>query len=307
LFILDRHDLRLVSAHHSQLVIDAHSLHAGDDHVDVVSTGSDEVVRLSLSGPHVVAEEVVWRPDPDGPRSDIHHLNAICSWQGGLVVSGFGRKTDRLWSSAADGFIASVPRGERPAAGIGHPHSLMELDGRLAYCESATGTIHVIGRDDVGRVPGYARGMCRIDDCLFVGLSKGRRVSNSTGALTNRADPGAATGQCAIARLRIDTLAVEQIIDLDLMSWEIYDLVAVAGVEDWPVAGEIEWRDSFILGVRADYEERDQTVSWLHTEVGARDSEIRRLHEEVAKRDGTITWLHKEVAERDRTITSLRS
>jgi hypothetical protein len=307
LFVLDREDLGLVSSYRCDRVLDAHSICAGDHHVDIVSTGSDEIVRLQLSGPHVVAENVVWRPDPAEPRADIHHLNALCSWHDDIVVSGFGRKTDRLWSSASDGFIASVGCGERLAAGIGHPHSLVALDDTLAYCESATGTIHVLGRDDVGRVPGYARGLCRVDDVLFVGISKGRRVSNSTGALTNRADPGPATGQCALARLRIDTLAIEHVVDLNLMSWEIYDLVAVAGVEKWPVAGDIEWRDSVILGVREDYEERDQTVSWLHTEVAARDSEIRRLHEEVAKRDHTITWLHREVAERDRTIEHLRS
>jgi uncharacterized protein DUF4915 len=306
LFVLGRHDLALVSSHVCEHVVDAHSLRAAEDHVDIVSTGSDEVVRLRLSGPHVIAEEVVWRPDPAGPRADIHHLNAICSWRGDVAVSGFGRKADRLWSSAADGFIACVGSGERFATGIGQPHSVVDLDGTLAYCESSTGTIRLLGREEVGQVPGYARGICRVGDRLFVGTSKGRHVSKSSGVLTNRADPGTPAGHCSLVRLRIDTLTTEQVIDLDLLSWEIYDLLAVSSVELWPVLDEIEWRDSFIVGVRADYEERDQVLSWLHTEVGARDSEVTRLHEEVAERDRIVEWLHGEVAERDRIVKSLQ-
>ena len=306
LFVLDRHDLALVSSHVCEHVVDAHSLRVGDDHVEIVSTGSDEVVRLRLSGPHVIAEEVVWRPDPAGPRADLHHLNAICSWRNDVVVSGFGRKTDRLWSSAADGFIACLGSGERLATGIGHPHSVVDLDGTLAYCESSTGTVRLLGREEVGWVPGYARGICRVGDRLFVGASKGRRFSNSTGVLTNRADPGSPTGHCSLVRLRIDTLTTDKVIDLDLLSWEIYDLLAVSEVENWPLVDEVEWRDSFIVGVRAEYEERDQVLSWLHTEVGARDSEVTRLHQEVAERDRIVEWLHGEVAERDRIVKSLQ-
>jgi hypothetical protein len=302
LFVLGRHDLALVSSHVCEHIVDAHSLRAGDDHVEIVSTGSDEVMRLRLSGPHVIAEEVVWRPDPEGPRADIHHLNGICSWRGDVVVSGFGRKTDRLWSSAADGFIACLGSGERLATGIGQPHSVVDLDGTLAYCESSTGTIRLLGRKEIGRVPGYARGICRVGDRLFVGTSKGRHVSKSSGVLTNRADPGTPAGHCSLVRLRIDTLTTERVIDLDLLSWEIYDLLAVSGVENWPVVDEIKWRDSFIVGVRADYEERDQALSWLHTEAGARDLEVTRLHEEVAERDRIVESLHREVAERDRIV-----
>ena len=38
---------------------------------------TDEVVRLHLRGDAIVGQEVFWRPDPDGPREDRHHLNAI--------------------------------------------------------------------------------------------------------------------------------------------------------------------------------------------------------------------------------------
>lgn len=291
LFVLDRNDLSLISSHVCKNVVDAHSLYAGDGELVVTSTGTDELVRMPLRGPDVIGEEVLWRPDPAGPRADVHHLNALCSWHGKLVVSGFGRKVGQLWNSAADGFIADVASGERLATGIGHPHSLIELDDTLAYCESATATIRLLGNVNVREVPGYARGLCRVGDRLFAGTSKGRRTSKSTGALTNRGDPGTPAGHCSLVQLRLGSLEIERVVDLDLLSWEIYDLQPISGVERWPVLEEVEWRDSFIVGIRTDYEERDQTVSWLHSEVGIRDSEITRLHREVADRDRIVEHL----------------
>jgi hypothetical protein len=304
LLVFDRRDLTLLAEHVFSSVFDAHSVLALDGELLVVSTGTDEITRVRLDGPNVVSEEVLWRMDVHGPRADVHHLNAICSRRGEVLVSGFGKKTGHLWSTATAGFIVSVTTGERLAMGIGHPHSLIDVEETLAYCESSTATVRLLGKNRAQQLPGYARGLCRVGDRLLVGTSRGRQTSKSTG-LTTRADPGMPVGCCAVVTLRLPSLDIERVVDLDELAFELYDLQPVSDVAQWPVTEEAEWRKNLVTGLRAGYEERDATVSWLHAEVSVRDAEIARLHREVAERDRVITWLHGEAAERDHTITWL--
>jgi hypothetical protein len=308
LLAFDRTDLRLLHEHKCSTVFDAHSLWAWENELYVVSTGTDAVVRLGLRGPEVIAEQVRWRPDPAGPAADVHHLNAICSWGGRLVVSGFGPKADLPWSSATDGFIVDVATGESVVSGVSHPHSLTEVDGALAYCESSSRAVRLVGRSGEQRLPGYARGMCRVGDRLFVATSRARRVSKSTGALTSLHDAGAELqGGCTLIRLTDDTLAIEEVINLEAYGGEIYDLLSVSAVQQWPIADEIAWRNAALRGLRESFDERDSTISALHIEVAQRDRTVGSLHQEVAKRDRTIAWLHGEVAARDQIVARGRT
>ena len=302
LLIFRRTDLSLISHYTCSSVFDAHSLRVSQDGLDVVSTGTDEVVRLRLDGTRVVSEVVLWRVEADAPRADHHHLNGMCEWGDDVVISGFGQKAGLLWASAADGFIRRLSNGQRVATGIRHPHSPVDVGETIAYCESGSSTVHLMGTGRRREVPGYPRGMCRVGDWLYVGTSKGRRSSKSTGVLSNRADPGIPSGQCSLIRIRVDDFAIDQTISLELFGWEIYELQPVSDVGQWPIASPTEWRDSLILSLQGQHDEREATVAWLHTEVAQRDALVTALHEEVARRDGTISELHAAVAERDRLI-----
>lgn len=323
LLIFDRADLSLRTEYRCTSVVDAHSICAVDGELYVVSTGTDEVVRLGLRGAEVVAEETFWRPEPAGPHVDLHHLNAIYRWRGELLVSAFGKKSGSQWSSATDGFIVNLCTGERLASGIYHPHSLLDLDDSLAYCESSTMTTRVLDAERSQRLPGYTRGLCRVGDALLVGTSKGRRVSKSTRALTNRGDPGVLEGRCTVARLSAASFEVQQVVDLEPFGWEVYDLAPVDQVEGWPILEETAWRDDLVRGLRESFDERDATISWLHVEVAKRDDvaaefraqaeqlnrdavtqrrEVERLHELAARQHRDLEQIHEEVAERDKTI-----
>jgi hypothetical protein len=186
IFTLDRRDLSLRAVHTCATVFDAHSLWLDGDSLLVVSTGTDAVVRLGLDGPRVVSEENVWRPEPAGPPTDVHHLNAIYNWRGRRLVAGFGVKSGTQWSSATDGFIVNIASGERLVSGVRQPHSMVAAGDALAYCESANGTVRLVGRSDERTLPGFTRGLCTAGDGLFAATSRGRRVSKSTGALTSR-------------------------------------------------------------------------------------------------------------------------
>src|SRR5262249_25645729 len=135
---------------------DIHSLCALPDFLVAVSSGTDEIVRLPLRAGELGPEEVIWRISTDAGRSDNHHLNSICSWRGGLVVSGFGPKPDGTWRSAREGFLQNIDTGERLVTAVRHPHSATPVGDTLSYCESATASVRVVGTQTSSPVlPGY--------------------------------------------------------------------------------------------------------------------------------------------------------
>jgi hypothetical protein len=237
LFVFDRSNFDLLSEYVFRSTGDIHSICGSDSILYAVSTGTDEILKLEMQGREVVSETVIWRPEPTAARSDIHHLNAICSRNGDLLVCGFGKKSAAQWTSASDGFIFNVTRGEMMADGIQNPHSLALIGDTLVYCESKTQMVRAYGDSRSQALPGYARGLCVAGDKLFVGTSIGRRVSKSTGML-NSATVGSGTraGGCTVSRLSADTFEIEKTIDLGLYGDEIYDLLLVENTSKWPTA-----------------------------------------------------------------------
>jgi hypothetical protein len=227
MLVLRRDDLGLVNRYIFRTARDVHSLCAFENNLFVVSTGTDELIRLRLDGPEVVSEEVVWRPDPLGQRTDVNHLNGLCLREDEVIISGFGPRAGALWGSAGDGFVRVVG-GDPLVGGIAHPHSPMIFGGTLAYCDSRPMTVRIAGADRSCLLPGYARGLCLLNDTFFAGSSVGRRVSKSSGqVIENPADPGEVAGSCAISRISAENLAIEQTINLDHLAREIYDLMVL--------------------------------------------------------------------------------
>ena len=144
-----------------------------------------------VDGPH--AFEPVWTPpfitalDP----SDRCHLNGLALDGDGrpAVVSALGATdTPRGWSDArlTGGLLIDVPSGETIATGLAMPHSPRLVGDRLYVLQSATGRLSTVDRDsgtvtDVCDVGGFARGLARRGDYLFVGLSKIRGRSTFAG------------------------------------------------------------------------------------------------------------------------------
>jgi Domain of unknown function (DUF4915) len=232
-------------------VIDVHSLWVAREKLYVVSTGTDEVIELHMRGAEVTSERVFWRPISEGPRADVHHLNAIYSWRGDMLVSGIGQNPGEDWGLARDGFVFNITRGEKLASGLHHPHSLMAIDDTIAYCESKKMVVRITGRAYIQHLPGYTRGLCRIGQKLFVGTSLERRVSKSTGKRKITWVPG---GRCTVSRLSVNSFEVEDTIDLTTYGDEIYDMLPIEGTEKWPVgsnmrfeSAEVTWQNLISL------------------------------------------------------------
>jgi len=82
------------------------------------------------------------------------------------------------------GIIMHVPTGEIICENLGMPHTPRVYDGKLYVLLSSTGELICVSPQDgkyevVKKLPGFVRGMDKLDDYLFIGLSKLRTTSSA--------------------------------------------------------------------------------------------------------------------------------
>jgi hypothetical protein len=205
---------------------DVHSICADGRSLYAVSTGTDEVLRLDLDGEgRVKTEQVVWKPDPEAERADLHHLNDVAVIDGRLLISGFGpRPGPNAWQDARKGFVRSTSDGTVVLGPLYHPHSICDLgSGEFAVCESPRRRVVTNKNRTSSPLPGYARGLCLAEGKLYVGTSRNRHPSEPLSILPYRGDYGD-QGLAAICELDLATLDVERIIELSPHGREVYDI-----------------------------------------------------------------------------------
>jgi len=128
----------------------------------------------------------VWQPPfiSDLTPEDRCHLNGLAMADGeprfvtalGALDTPKGWREDRT----GGGMLMDVASGEVVLGGLAMPHSPRLYDGRLYFTLSATGELCCADPDAgtyevVNRVPGFARGLARYGDYLFVGHSRIRK------------------------------------------------------------------------------------------------------------------------------------
>lgn len=279
LLIFDRRDLSLVSHYGFRSGTDIHSLVAREGRLYAVSTGTDEVIELRLRNADVVSESCIWRPDRDGPRKDLHHLNSIATRGDALLVSAFGKKSSDRWNSARNGFIIDIATEETLAGDLDQPHSLIDLGLAVVCCESRKCAVRVIGDERIQHLAGYTRGICLEREHLFVATSIGRQHSRSSGVTNNPADEGLLGGQCTISRLALSTFEIERTLDLGVQAQEIYELLPVTDVANWPIVDETTWRNSSIRDLATLLDERTKWARQSSAGVAQRDATIGELRQ----------------------------
>jgi hypothetical protein len=320
LLVVRRQDLSFAALHPLPGLRDVHSICLHEGRLYVVSTGTDEVIAFTVDGPNIARQEVAWRPVASAPREDIHHVNTLISWNGSLIVSGFGEKQGALWSSADNGFLHDITAGRRLLSGVRQPHSFLPHGGDLLFCESRSQGVRSLDGLRV-QLDGYTRGLGRVGGRIAVGVSRGRRRSRSTDQLENWGSPGGSGGKCGVYWLSGETLAVESFTDIGFCGDEIYEILPVDGLGSWPVMAELDWRDAAISGfdraierVRLQYQlqiaEYQAALDKLNTDMCAKVAEANEIIRDLyGKLDEQTRWAQsavRTVEERDRTIRSLQ-
>jgi hypothetical protein len=191
-------------------VVDPHDVCGDDRGWLIVSTGTNEIVRVG--GEHI---EPVWKAQGDEP--DSCHVNCVSYAGGDLYATVFG------WFSSFKGWRDDRARGRgillnlstgAEIRGLSHPHTPRRVDGAWLICESL---LHAVRRrDDSGavtaerRLEGYTRGLEVAGDVVFVGVSA-KRTDTATDAHV-----------AVLDRASLDVLG-----RLEIPCAELYDLVVV--------------------------------------------------------------------------------
>lgn len=126
-----------------------------------------------------------WRPGfiSDLAADDRCHLTGVAMVDGQpryVTVWGMTDAPGGWRDGRADGgAILEVPSGAPVVTGLALPHSPRWRGGRILVVESAIGALTAIdpnsgAREEIARVPGWARGLVLVGDHAFVGLSQRR-------------------------------------------------------------------------------------------------------------------------------------
>jgi hypothetical protein len=212
------------------LVRDGHSLAIANGRIYAASTGTDSIIEFKPSSNR---QRVFWRASMT--ETDSVHLNSL-HWRGrSLYATAFGRKKGPLWQSADNGYLFNVTADQVVAGPIYQPHSICRLpesgNDELYFCESWR---MALGRENGQRKVlslGFTRGLAITSSDVFVGVSRGRPASRSTGAIVPNLDGARwANSTCGIVHCRhrngdLDSTEIVHKIDLEPHGFEVYDIL----------------------------------------------------------------------------------
>ena len=288
----DLQESRLLSTLALRACRDPHSLVWHQGFVHVVSTGTNEIYRISLVNDELGGEERYWTYPGTSPDRDQVHLNGLTiDGEGRLIASCFGERTaEGRWGAA--GRIFYLDNNQTLHDGLNQPHSPVITGDTLAFAESKTGRVYLHERSATDgwalrqavTVGGYPRGIAFRGDVLFVGISADRKVSRSQKV---QLESGHEPNPSALIRLDHRTGEVESIPGVSLYGNEIYDIVPLDG----PVA-----TDDLETAMRV-------RVADMESVVNRQMVALRELQQEIqgfsAEYQNVLGRYHDVLAERD--------
>ncbi len=224
-------DLRMLMAVTLDRVRDAHSLMWHDEELLVVSTGTNELIRVTVDiAAGTAQEEALWEFGDE--RLDRDHLNSVVRWEGRLCASLHGPKNDsedHLERQA--GRIVDVASGETLHSNLLHPHSLAAANGTLYFLESGRGRVWTLQRRQgrlhaelLKELSGYLRGLALDGQSLFVAGSAQRILSKHKRTLIEHPQKTTEATHCILYRVDLTSGHLESR-DLTAFGREIYDVV----------------------------------------------------------------------------------
>ncbi|MDU8459091.1 MULTISPECIES: glycoside hydrolase family 99-like domain-containing protein [Pseudomonas syringae group] len=193
---------------------DVHDVLEFEDHIYVVGTTGNEVIKLDKQG----VERQRWRfPGEDDSR----HVNCLGIWNGTIVYSAFGEFTrHRGYKGLSDGqgFVNELFSGKRLVSGLSQPHTPVGHGDNLLLANSERSELHEYGPGgDLIRkkvLPGYTRGICVTGDAIYVGMSKSRNLD--------------AGGLASAVLIALDTDTWEELGRIALPASEIYSVISIS-------------------------------------------------------------------------------
>lgn len=217
--------------------IDAHDIAIGKD-------GRPVFVNTLFSCLATISESHSFRPIWQPPfvsrlaGEDRCHLNGLAAEDGVPRYATAVSRTDVAdgWRDhrTSGGVVLDIASGEVVAEGFSMPHSPRLHDGRLWLLDSGTGRFGHVDLDtgrfvEVAFCPGYARGLCFIDNFAVIGLSKPRDDTFAGLPLGDALKEKGVEPRCGLLVVDLRTGDTVHWFRLDGVVSELYDVVCLPG------------------------------------------------------------------------------
>jgi hypothetical protein len=292
----------LSSLYHQELpeVKDGHSILATDDCLYIVSTGTDEVISYNIRDKSLENPRIIWKASDT--KTDTHHINSIAEKDGEILISAFGPKAGQLWSTASNGYIYNITVNAFAAEGLYHPHSVTTRNGKIYYSDSHRNSFCTVGQpDSIFDLDGYTRGISWLPNgwvCLATSI--GRRVSKSTGLITNSADPGEPAGECSLVIGDIAEPKILRNIDLSWFGPEVYDILVLQGLQSNLLllsnASQLAERHAIQI-LSSELLNSNQMIQTLSTQIAAKEQLIAAKEQLIAAKEQVILNMDSQIAD----------
>lgn len=200
----------------------------------IIATNTLFSCIASISNEHSFTP--IWKPDfiEEYSPNDFCHLNGLAVDTTGLrYVTALGGKnsTRQGWreNKMNGGVLIDINSNEVILENLQMPHSPRLYNDKLYFLNSAAGELCVVDTEkrtfgSISNLGGYARGMDRYEDYLFIGLSKLRHQSQVFGDL-----PIAETSFAGIIIVHLPTASIVGHIRYESSVEELYDVKVLPG------------------------------------------------------------------------------
>lgn len=138
---------------------DPHALMVEGEHLWVVSTGTNEVIRYRLTETGLAEAESVFRHPADDPQ----HFNDIVRHGDLVILTAFGVSAAASRSALTTGYLIETTQRRLIKSGLDHPHSPFSYKGTLFFCESRPARIWKADQS-LAELSGFARGLVIASD-----------------------------------------------------------------------------------------------------------------------------------------------
>jgi len=218
--------LRTVSRHFDDRLIDTHSLAVTGRTLFATSTGRDSVLEYQIGNGDL---EFRTAHRLSQASADTLHVNSVCIHEGRVLVGMFGEGWRNQPTDARTGLILDLESRQPVSTSIRHPHSLCSRHDKLYVLGSSFGTVEQVhpggGRTVCARFSGYLRGLFIFEYGAIVGVSRNRHPSRVPD--TASVETASTEDRCGVLRFDKDWELID-FVDLSWVGPEIFDLALIS-------------------------------------------------------------------------------
>lgn len=213
---------------------DVHSLVYHENHIFIVSTGTNEIYRIYFNEMEHGNEELYWHYPGTSNNKDDVHLNGLTIDNKNFIASCFGPR-------AADGSFTKDKgsifylNGPVLKSGLAQPHSPIVSNKKLIFAESWAKKVYIYLKNNNNyweeqnciKLDGYTRGLTFNNENLYVALSVSRHISRSQNI---QIDDLLKSSEAKLVHIDLKHGTIQKEFDLIPYGREIYDIIFLPNI-----------------------------------------------------------------------------